>query len=58
MLYYRCLVLKLDLTVGKERLHIAELMCTIATKILPKNGDERKFKHDAKAHLALVTYKI
>jgi len=55
-LCYRSLLIKLNFTNGKERQQIAESMCTIASKIVPKNADERRFKKESKCHLALVYF--
>jgi hypothetical protein len=54
-LYYRCLLTKLNLTVGSERIQIAESMLNVAGKIVPKNSDERRFRHESRCHLALVS---
>uniref|UniRef100_A0A915LHA8 KIF-binding protein n=1 Tax=Meloidogyne javanica TaxID=6303 RepID=A0A915LHA8_MELJA len=56
-LCYRSLLIKLNFTNGKERQQIAESMCTIASKIVPKNADERRFKKESKCHLALEKFR-
>lgn len=52
-LYYRSLLIKLNLTIGIDRLKIAELLCNAASKIVPKNPEERRFKHESKCFNAL-----
>uniref|UniRef100_A0A915LDF6 ANK_REP_REGION domain-containing protein n=1 Tax=Meloidogyne javanica TaxID=6303 RepID=A0A915LDF6_MELJA len=56
-LCYRSLLIKLNFTNGKERQQIAESMCAIASKIVPKNADERRFKKESKCHLALEKFR-
>lgn len=53
-LLYRCLLTKLELKIGRERVQLAEKMCEISTKIEPINAAERRFKKEGKCHLALV----
>uniref|UniRef100_A0A914GT84 ANK_REP_REGION domain-containing protein n=1 Tax=Globodera rostochiensis TaxID=31243 RepID=A0A914GT84_GLORO len=52
-LLYRSLLMKLELTIGKERVSIAQMMCNIAAKIIPTKVDENKFKKESKCHLSL-----
>ncbi|KAL7079117.1 hypothetical protein ACQ4LE_001516 [Meloidogyne hapla] len=56
-LCYRSLLIKLNFANGKERQQIAESMCSIASKIVPKNADERRFKKECKCHLALEKFR-
>ncbi|KAF7629955.1 hypothetical protein Mgra_00009028 [Meloidogyne graminicola] len=56
-LCYRSLLIKLNFTIGKERQKIAESMCSIAAKLVPKNADEKRFKKECKCHLALEKFR-
>ncbi|KAL3115584.1 hypothetical protein niasHT_014261 [Heterodera trifolii] len=52
-LLYRTLLLKLELTTGKERVSVAQSLCNTAAKVIPTKVDEKRFKKEAKCHLSL-----